>query len=178
MSVSMEKVKCQCCCKDDEYQLFEQVAELASVYRKKGDNLIQMLHIAQGILGYLPIEVQKVIADTYRTPLSEVSGVVSFYSLFSTEPRGEHTIRVCLGTACYVRGAMNIVEQLEKLLDVSVGHTTTDRKFTLDVARCIGSCGLAPAMSIDDVVFKHVNPDKLETILSQYYQEEPEGNNE
>ena len=97
---------------------------------------------------------------------------MSFYSFFSTQPRGEHTIRVCLGTACYVRGGKKIVERLEKLLDVGVGDTTADGRFTFEVARCIGACGLAPAMSIDDVVYKQVNPDKLEEILKRYYKED------
>lgn len=175
MSSATENNQSQCCCGTDDASLLEQVSELAVVYKERGDSLIQVLHMAQGIYGHLPIEVQKAIADIYETPLSAVSGVVSFYSFFSTEPRGEHTIRVCLGTACYVRGGMHIVEKLEKILGVSIGHTTKDRKFTFEVARCIGACGLAPAMSIDEVVYKQVNPDKLETILSRYYQEDQGG---
>ena len=85
-----------------------------------------------------------------------------------TQPRGKHTIRVCLGTACYVRGGKKIVERLQELLDVKVGDTTADRKFTLEVARCIGACGLAPAMSIDDTVYKQVKPERLESILARY----------
>lgn len=178
MSGTSQANECQCCCGDDENQLLKQIATLAETYKERGDSLIQVLHMAQGIFGYLPMEVQRIIADTYKTPLSSVSGVVSFYSYFSTEPRGEHTIRVCLGTACYVRGGMRIVEQIEKLLGVSIGHTTKDRKFTFEVARCIGACGLAPAMSIDNVVYKQVNPDKLETILARYYQDGQEGGND
>ena len=128
--------------------------------------------MAQGLYGYLPLEVQEVIADSLDLPLAEVSGVVTFYSFFATQPRGKHTIRVCLGTACYVRGGKKIVERLKKILDVEIGETTKDRKFTFEVARCIGSCGLAPAMSIDDQVYKQVNPDKLEQILQRYYEEE------
>ena len=108
------------------------------------------------------------IADGLELPLAEVSGVVSFYSFFSTQRRGKHTIRVCLGTACYVRGGKRIVERLEELLGVGVGDTTPDGLFTLEVARCIGACGLAPAMSIDDTVYKRVNPDHLEHILARY----------
>ncbi len=164
-----------CCCDadDDENEvLIRRIADLAKEYKGKEGSLIQVLHMAQGIYGYLPIEVQKIIADTLSIPLSEVSGVVTFYSFFSTQPRGEHTIRVCLGTACYVRGGKRIIERLQKLLEVNVGDTTKDRKFTFEVARCIGACGLAPAMSIDNVVYKQVNPDKLETILARYYQKE------
>ena len=132
----------------------------------------QVLHMAQGIYGYLPLEVQEVIADGLDIPLAEVSGVVTFYSFFATQPRGKHTIRVCLGTACYVRGGKKIVERLREILGVEIGETTKDRIFTFEVARCIGSCGLAPAMSIDDQVYKQVNPDKLEQILQRYYEEE------
>ncbi|NLY71943.1 MAG: NAD(P)H-dependent oxidoreductase subunit E [Clostridiales bacterium] len=165
-------VKTNCCngC-SDEAELLERIAELAKEYRGKEGALIQVLHMAQGIYGYLPIEVQRVIADTLDIPVSQVSGVVSFYSFFSTQPRGEHTIRVCMGTACYVRGGKKIVERLKELLDIDIGDTTKDRKFTFEVARCIGACGLAPAMSIDDVVYKQVDPDKLENILARYYQE-------
>ncbi|HHU22619.1 MAG TPA: NAD(P)H-dependent oxidoreductase subunit E [Clostridiales bacterium] len=149
----------------------EQIANLAKSYCGKKDALIQVLHMSQTIYGYLPMEVQQIVADALDIPVSEVSGVVSFYSFFSTQPRGEHTIRVCLGTACYVRGGKKIVERLQELLGVNVGDTTADRKFTFEVARCIGACGLAPAMSIDDVVYKQVDPDKLEQILARYYQE-------
>lgn len=117
---------------------------------------------------------KKTVADALDLPLSEVSGVVTFYSFFSTQPRGEHTIRVCLGTACYVRGGKKISERLQELLNVKIGDTTEDRKFTLEVARCIGACGLAPAMSIDGQVYKQVNPDKLEQILARYYDENAE----
>jgi NADH:ubiquinone oxidoreductase subunit E len=100
--------------------------------------------------------------------LSEISGVVSFYSFFSTEPRGLHTIRVCLGTACYVRGGKRVLEGLRDALGVELGGTTADGRFTLEVARCIGACGLAPAIMVDDVVYKQVNVNRLESILSKY----------
>ena len=167
-----QATKCTCCCSDDPGELLGRIARLAAEYKGREGSLIQVLHLAQGIYGYLPLEVQKVVADGLDLPLSEVSGVVSFYSFFSTQPRGEHTIRVCLGTACYVRGGKKIVERLEKLLDVGVGDTTADGRFTFEGARCIGACGLAPAMSIDDVVYKQVNPDKLEEILKRYYKED------
>lgn len=167
---------CACCAKTSGQDLLTRIAELAADYRGREGSLIQVLHMAQGIYGYLPLEVQKVVADALAIPLSEVSGVVSFYSFFATQPRGEHTIRVCLGTACYVRGGKKIVERLTDLLDVKVGETTKDRRFTVEVARCIGACGLAPAMSIDDTVYKQVNPDKLETILARYTQEGEQNN--
>ena len=162
-----------CCgCAHSETALLERIAELTAEYKGKEGSLIQVLHMAQGIYGYLPLEVQEVIADGLDIPLAEVSGVVTFYSFFATQPRGKHTIRVCLGTACYVRGGKKIVERLREILGVEIGETTKDRIFTFEVARCIGSCGLAPAMSIDDQVYKQVNPDKLEQILQRYDEEE------
>lgn len=169
-----ESQACQCCCNASEEELLAQISELARSYRGKEGSLIQVLHMAQSIYGYLPLEVQKVVADGLGIPLAEVSGVVSFYSFFSTQRRGKHTIRVCLGTACYVRGGKRIVERLNEILGVNVGDTTEDGLFTFEVARCIGACGLAPAMSIDDTVYKRVNPDNLEHILAHYTQEEGE----
>ena len=169
-------LECACCSCGAESQdaLLERIGELARSYRGREGSLIQVLHMAQGIYGYLPLEVQQVVADSLDIPLAEVSGVVSFYSFFSTQRRGEHTIRVCLGTACYVRGGKRIVERLHDILGVNVGETTPDGKFTFEVARCIGACGLAPAMSIDDMVYKRVNPDNLEHILARYRQPEEE----
>ena len=163
-----QKTTTCCCCDNSEEGLLNLLKERATEYRGQEGALIQVLHMAQGIYGYLPLEVQTVVAEALAIPLAEVSGVVTFYSLFSTQPRGKHTIRVCLGTACYVRGGKKIVERLKELLDVEIGDTTKDRQFTFEVARCIGACGLAPAMSIDDQMYKQVNPDKLEQILARY----------
>jgi len=152
----------------EKQKAFEQIANVIDLYKGKNDSLIQVLHLAQEIYGYLPMEVQEFISDEMDIPLAEVSGVVSFYSFFSTVPRGEHTIRVCLGTACYVRGGKKIVEHLKDRLDVELGGTTSDGKFTFEIARCIGACGLAPTMMIDDKVYKQVNANKLKSILEQY----------
>lgn len=165
----MSDKSCGCfCSKQEDVQKYEQIANAIDLYRDREGGLIQVLHLAQTIYGYLPLEVQEFIAESMRLPLSEVSGVVTFYSFFSTHPRGEHTIRVCLGTACYVRGGKKIIERLQDRLGVGIGETTADGKFTFEVARCIGACGLAPAIMIDDVVYKQVNPNKLESILSRY----------
>lgn len=159
----------QCkCCNTKEKESYDEIANIIDLYKDKEGSLIQILHLSQEIYGYLPLELQRFIATSMNIPLSEVSGVVSFYSFFSTTPRGEHTIRVCLGTACYVRGGKRLIERLKELLDIEVGETTVDRKFTFEVARCIGACGLAPAIMIDDTVYKQVNPNKLESILSKY----------
>ena len=166
----MKEEKTNCCCSGEENQteLFAKINGVIAHYKDKEGSLIQVLHQAQNIYGYLPLEVQKLVADGLGKPVSEVSGVVSFYSFFSTQPRGKHTIRVCLGTACYVRGGKKLVDKLCDILDIKVGDTTEDRQFTFEVARCIGACGLAPAMMIDDVVYKQVNPDKLNAILAKY----------
>ncbi len=156
------------CCKQDEDQKYSEIANVIDLYKDREGSLIQILHLAQEINGYLPLDLQKFIASSLNKPLSEVSGVITFYSFFSTKPRGEHTIRVCLGTACYVRGGKKIVERLHDLLDIDIGETTKDGKFTFEIARCIGACGLAPAMMIDNKVFKQVNVNKLESILANY----------
>ena len=163
-----EKSICCCCEEENQAELIAKINEVIEHYKNKEGSLIQVLHQAQNIYGYLPLEVQKLVADGLGKPVSEVSGVVSFYSFFSTQPRGKHTIRVCLGTACYVRGGKKLVDRLCDILDIKVGDTTADIQFTFEVARCIGACGLAPAMMIDDVVYKQVNPDKLNAILAKY----------
>ena len=147
---------------------FSKVANAIDLYKGKEGSLIQVLHLAQEIYGHLPLALQEFIAEQMGIPLAEVSGVVSFYSFFSTTPRGEHTIRVCLGTACYVRGGKKIVEYLQTRLGVELGETTKDGKFTFTIARCIGSCGLAPAMMVDNKVYKQVNVNKLDRILQEY----------
>ena len=153
---------------EEHEQKLDQIADVIAKYEAKPSNLIMILHASQGIYGYLPYEVQKFIADKMNIPVSEVAGVVSFYSFFSTKPKGKHTIMVCMGTACYVRGGQKLVEGLQKNLNVEIDGTTDDGKFTLSKARCIGACGLAPAMMVDDTVYKAVNPNKLESVLSKY----------
>jgi NADH:ubiquinone oxidoreductase subunit E len=153
---------------DDHAQKLEQIAGIIAKYEAKPSNLIMILHASQGVYGYLPYSVQKFIADKMNMSVAEVSGVVTFYSFFSTKPKGKHTILVCMGTACYVRGGKKLVDGLQKHLNVNVSDTTEDGKFTLSIARCIGACGLAPAMMVDDTVYKSVNPNRLESILHKY----------
>lgn len=159
---------CSCQCEPDENEKIAQINDFIERYKHREGSLIQVLHVAQQIYGYLPMHVQRLIADGLDLPLSEVSGVVTFYSFFTTKPRGKHIIRVCLGTACYVRGSKKIIQRLEEILKVGVGDTTDDRLFSLEVARCIGACGLAPAMTVDEKVYKQVNAEKLDSILAQY----------
>lgn len=159
------ETKCRELTKEEKYSLLHGVI---CEYDRRESNLIQVLHMAQAIFGYLPHEVLAYIAGEMDLPLSKVSGVVSFYSFFSTQPQGRHTIQVCLGTACYVRGGKKIIEKLRELLKADVGDTTADRRFTFIVMRCIGACGLAPAISIDGTVYKQVNPNKIQQILDRY----------
>lgn len=167
MSSPLQADHCAGCMTGDEGKLAA-IANVIDLYRDREGSLIQILHRSQEIYGYLPLEVQSFIADKLEMPLSEVSGVVTFYSFFSTKPRGQHTIRVCLGTACYVRGGKKLIESLQQKLGIDIGGTTTDGKFTFEVARCIGACGLAPAIMIDNVVYKQVTVNKLNSILAKY----------
>ena len=160
-----------CDCNNDEV-LLERIRKVCEMQRGKEGNLIQVLHTVQAVYGYLPQHVQEIVATELGISLAEVSGVASFYSFFSTEPRGKHTIRICLGTACYVRGGVTIVDTLEKALGVTLGHTTADGMFSFEVARCIGACGLAPAMSIDATVYPHVKADEVRSILQEWYDKE------
>ena len=169
-----KKPETQAADKVEKEKAFEQIANIIDLYKDKEGSLIQVLHLSQVIYGYLPMELQEFISDRMGIPLSMVSGVISFYSFFSTTPRGEHIIRVCLGTACYVRGGKKIVEFLQDHLNVELGGTTEDGKFTFEIARCIGACGLAPTMMIDGKVYKQVSTAKLGSILDAYRNEKVE----
>lgn len=147
---------------------YERLRDVIVAYEAREENLIQILHAAQELFGYLPHEVLSFVADRLDLPYSRVAGVVTFYSLFSTQPRGRHTIHVCLGTACYVRGGRKVLDKLKENLGVEPGQTTGDRRFSLGVMRCIGACGLAPAVSVDDDVLKRVNPNRLTELLKKY----------
>lgn len=167
MNANLDGQKCSCACgHETDEQKFERLKQVIDSYSDKESSLIQILHMAQGIFGCVPPKVQEYIAEYINVPVSKIYGVVTFYTLFSTEPRGEHTIKVCMGTACYVRGAQDIIDALTKELDVDVGGTTKDGKYTLEVTRCLGACGLAPVMMIDDVVHQMVDPTKIKQILN------------
>lgn len=130
--------------------------------------LMPVLQKAQEIYGYLPIEVQGMVAEGLGISLSEVYGVATFYSQFSLNPKGEHRISICLGTACYVKGADKILEGLEKKLGIKCGECTPDGVFSLDSCRCVGACGLAPVMMIDDDVYGRMTVDQIDSILAKY----------
>jgi NADH-quinone oxidoreductase E subunit len=146
----------------------EQVLELVRPYAGKPTELIQALHRVQNALGYLPREAQETVAEALGAPLSQVRGVVTFYHFFRTKPAGKHTIRVCLGTACHVRGAERVLSSLKEELGVEVGETSADGKFTLEVARCLGCCGLAPVMMIDEDVYGRLDPKKAREIVRKF----------
>ena len=151
-----------------EDELLARLDEVIMEYRDKPGALIPVLQMAQAIFGYLPEFALKRISKGLDKPYSEVAGVVGFYSFFSTTPRGKHMIRVCLGTACYVRGGKQVLEALRQKLGIDVGGTTEDRMFSLDVARCFGACGLAPAIMVDGDVHQRVKPARIQAILDQY----------
>lgn len=148
-----------------EGQKYGLLKEVIVDYDRKESNLIQILHMAQAIFGYVPAEVQHFIADQMELSVSKVNSVLTFYSFFSTQPKGKYTVSVCLGTACYVRGGKDVLSKLKSVLGIDVGATTEDKIFSLSVMRCIGACGLAPAMTINNKVYKQVNPNKIQRIL-------------
>jgi NADH:ubiquinone oxidoreductase subunit E len=146
----------------------QELKKIIEEYKGKPGALILVLHKAQNLLGYLPREAQRLIADGLDIPLSEVAGVVTFYSFFTMVPKGRHSIKICLGTSCYVRGGQRLCGELQKKLGIPVGGTTEDRRYSLEVVRCIGACGLSPAMTIGKDVFGRVKNTKLGEILEKY----------
>jgi NADH:ubiquinone oxidoreductase subunit E len=166
--VKNEDARCLCGEEASEEELLARLDEVLEEYMDKPGALIPVLQIAQGIFGYLPESALKRISLGLNISYSQVAGVVSFYSFFSTVPRGKHLIRVCLGTACYVRGGKRVLDALKKELGIDVGETTPDRLFSLEVARCFGACGLAPTMMVDETVHQRVKPARMRDILSQY----------
>lgn len=130
--------------------------------------LMMALQKAQEIYGYLPIEVQSKIADTFNVPLEEIYGITTFYSQFSLNPKGKYKVGVCLGTACYVKGSGEILEKFKERLKIVPGQTSEDMRFTLDATRCIGCCGLAPVLTVNDDVYGKVVPEDIDKILAKY----------
>lgn len=149
----------------------EQLQKLETIiakFRGKPGGLIPALEEAQVALEYLPISVQKKIAKGLNLPFSRVYGVVTFYSFFTMTPRGRHTVRVCLGTACYVRGGKVLADAIKKEYNLEEGETTPDRRFTYEAVRCLGACGLGPVVVVDDDVHGRIKPSHLKDVLGQY----------
>lgn len=146
----------------------DQLVALCDEHGNQPGELINILHKAQELFGYLPREVQEVIARQLNIPVSKVYGVVTFYSFFSMTPKGEHPISVCMGTACYVRGAEKVLDEFKRILNINVGETTPDGKFSLTSLRCVGACGLAPVVLIGEKVYGRVVPGDVEKILQEF----------
>ena len=141
-----------------------------AIARHKGEPgaLMPVLQEAQNIFGYVPKDVQQIIADGLGTTLAEVYGVATFYAQFSLEPKGQYVVGVCLGTACYVKGSQKVLDKLAEELAIPVGRTTPDGVFTLNATRCLGACGLAPVMMINDEVYGRLTPDMIPEIIAKY----------
>lgn len=156
---------------------FKELEEFIANIPDKRGALIEVLHRAQHIFGYLPKEVQLFVAEKLDIPSSKVFGVISFYSYFTMEPRGKYVINVCLGTVCFVKKADKVVEEFEKKLNIKCGQTTPDGKFTLQGLRCVGACGLAPVVVVNEKVYGHVTADDVEKLLSNYEESDVEEGN-
>ncbi len=144
-----------------------QVKSICDKYGNDSGELINILHEAQHLLGYLPEDVQRVIAHKLNIPVSKVYGVVTFYTFFTMSPKGKYPISVCLGTACYVRGSEKLLEEFKRVLGIDVGETTPDGKFSLDCLRCVGACGLAPVVMVGEKVYGRLQPESVKKIIEE-----------
>ena len=146
----------------------EKLEHILMEHKDQQGALMPVLHETQELFGYIPEDAQKRISEVLNIPLAEIYGVATFYSRFTLKPRGQHTISVCLGTACYVKNAQGVLDKLKEELNVKEGETTEDGKFTLEATRCLGCCGLAPVMMINEDVFGKLVPDDIPEILKKY----------
>lgn len=144
------------------------IKEICASFGNKPGEAINVLHKVQGEFGYLPAEVQEVIAQELNVSVAQIYGIVTFYSFFTMTPKGEFPISVCMGTACYVRGAEKVLDEFKRELKIGVGETTSDRKFSLNCLRCVGACGLAPVVLIGEKVYGRLTPDGVKDILNEY----------
>ena len=156
---------CNCNNNMDKYAALKQVID---ALRDEPGCLMPIMQQAQDIFGYLPEDVQHIIAKELDIPVSDVYGVATFYAQFNLEPKGKYTISVCLGTACYVKGAQLVLDELEKELGVPAGSTTPDGLFTLNATRCLGACGLAPVIMVNDDVYGRMTPDQVAGVIAKY----------
>jgi NADH-quinone oxidoreductase subunit E len=153
----------------------ERLDAIFASYKGEKNELIPLLQEVQEALGYLPDGAMQQVARFLRLPESKVFGVATFYARFHLQPRGRHIIRLCCGTACHVRGARKVSDRVKEVLEVDVGQTTIDQKYTFEQVACIGACGLAPVMTIDDKTFGKLNPDKVKEIVTTFGEVTPEG---
>jgi NADH:ubiquinone oxidoreductase subunit E len=166
---TMQKQDKGCSCPEpSEQELLARLEEVVEGLSKEDGALIPALQSAQNMIGYLPKSALQMISRKLDIPYSEVAGVVTFYSFFSTVPRGRNIVRVCLGTACYVRGGKEVLASLQSALGIGVGQTSEDREFTLEIGRCFGACGLAPVVMVNEDVHQRVKPAKVKEMLAPY----------
>jgi len=146
----------------------EQIKNVCKQFNNDSGELINILHSTQHLFGYLPAEVQEIISHELKIPVAKIYGVVTFYTFFTMLPKGLHPISVCLGTACYVRGAEKVLDEFKKILKIKVGETTPDGKFSLSCLRCVGACGLSPVVMVGDKTYGRVTTDGIKDILKEY----------
>lgn len=157
------------CCKQ---KVIDFVKELEKIYKQEKDNLISMLEEVQEKFGFIPLEAQKELSEYLKIPMAEIYGVITFYSRFTLEPKGKHTISVCLGTACFVKGSKKIMDRLTERLKIESGQTTPDGLFSIDETRCVGACGLAPVFTVNGEVHGKATVQKLDQVLDELLKEE------
>ncbi|HNV95267.1 MAG TPA: NADH-quinone oxidoreductase subunit NuoE [Bacteroidales bacterium] len=146
----------------------KKIQEICKKFNNDEGELINILHTVQSEFGYLPAEVQEIIAKELKISVAKIYGIVTFYSFFTMTPKGEHPISVCLGTACYVRGAEKVLDEFKKQLNIKIGESTSDGKFSINCLRCVGACGLAPVVMIGDKTYGRVAPEQVKEILEEY----------
>jgi NADH-quinone oxidoreductase subunit E len=149
-------------------EVIEKVDEVIRSHNNGRSDLIPVLAKCQEIVGYLPVELQDYIGRAMKIPGSEIYGVVTFYSFFTMQPRGRHTIKVCMGTACYVKGIQEVLSRIKSEYRIDVGDTTEDRRFSLEAVRCLGACGLAPVIMVDETIHGNLTPDSVLNIINKY----------
>lgn len=164
----MSENNCCCGCGAVVDERDVKLQEIIEKYKETRGALIPVLHEAQEVYGYLPMNVQKKISEGLNIPLTEIYGVVTFYTQFSLEPKGKYKIQVCMGTACYVKGSGLILDKLKEKLGIDVGECSEDGKFSLEACRCIGACGLAPVITVNDDVYGRLTADDIEGIIEKY----------
>ena len=153
----------------------KQIREICERYKDEETPLMMILEAIQSEYGYIPIEVQELVSEVTGIPVAEIYGVVTFYSFFSLTPKGKYVVGVCLGTACYVKGSQLVIDKFSEILGIKPGETTKDGLFTLDALRCIGACGIAPALSINGKVYPKVSAGQVPNIIKEYQEKEAGG---
>ena len=146
----------------------QELRDVCAKFNHEKGELINVLHAAQGIFGYLPAEVQEIVAEELNVSVAHVYGVVTFYSFFTMTPKGKYPISICMGTACYVRGAEKVLDEFKRHLNIKVGETTSDGDFSISCLRCVGACGLAPVVTVGEKVYGRVAPEDVKGIIAEY----------